>query len=137
MYVCFIPITYIIIIIYLAMHVRWNLICKSARQPPVQSFQLPCLPLTARKHCSHINLCGVQLRKYICTTIYKCPHSIYSGFEVTCPDCDLKFALDHAARDKKSVILRHFVFKIREHSSYEECSRNSNFECIMTNYDEL
>ena len=25
---------------------------------------------------------------------------IYSGFEVTCPDCDLKSALDHAARDK-------------------------------------
>ena len=24
----------------------------------------------------------------------------YSGFEVTCPDCDLQSALDHAARDK-------------------------------------
>ena len=26
--------------------------------------------------------------------------TIYSGFEVTCPDCDLQSALDHAARDK-------------------------------------
>ena len=26
--------------------------------------------------------------------------STYSGFEVTCPDCDLQSALDHAARDK-------------------------------------
>ena len=26
--------------------------------------------------------------------------SAYSGFEVTCPDCDLQSALDHAARDK-------------------------------------
>ena len=25
---------------------------------------------------------------------------VYSGFEVTCPDCDLKSAPDHAARDK-------------------------------------
>ena len=25
---------------------------------------------------------------------------VYSGFEVTCPDCDLQSALDHAARDK-------------------------------------
>ena len=25
---------------------------------------------------------------------------LYSGFEVTCPDCDLQSALDHAARDK-------------------------------------
>ena len=25
---------------------------------------------------------------------------MYSGFEVTCPDCDLQSALDHAARDK-------------------------------------
>ena len=24
----------------------------------------------------------------------------YSGFEVTCPDCDLQSALDHTARDK-------------------------------------
>ena len=24
----------------------------------------------------------------------------YSDFEVTCPDCDLQSALDHAARDK-------------------------------------
>ena len=24
---------------------------------------------------------------------------VYSGFEVTCPDCDLQSALDHAARD--------------------------------------
>ena len=24
----------------------------------------------------------------------------YSGFKVTCPDCNLKSALDHAARDK-------------------------------------
>ena len=50
----------------------------------------------------------------------------YSGFEVTCPDCDLKSALDHAARDKRAsyfVIVRHFVLKIRH-----ECSRNSNFE---------
>ena len=26
---------------------------------------------------------------------------VYSGFEFTCPDCDLQSALDHAARDKK------------------------------------
>ena len=26
--------------------------------------------------------------------------SCYSGFEVTCPDCNLQSALDHAARDK-------------------------------------
>ena len=32
---------------------------------------------------------------------------IYSGFEVTCPDCDLKSALDHAARDKLGRCLQH------------------------------
>ena len=38
-----------------------------------------------------------------------------------------------------SVIVRHVVFKIwiARALSYEECSRNSNFEYIMTNYDEL
>ena len=63
----------------------------------------------------------------------------YSGFEVTCPDCDLKSALDHAARDKKAsyFVISYSKFELPEHSSYEECSRNSNFECIMTNYDEL
>ena len=31
---------------------------------------------------------------------YSSPNTCnYSGFEVTCPDCDLKSALDHAARD--------------------------------------
>ena len=32
--------------------------------------------------------------------VYRC-ECIYSGFEVTCPDCDLKSALDHAARDNE------------------------------------
>ena len=63
----------------------------------------------------------------------------YSGFEVTCPDCDLKSALDdHAARDKLAswFVISYSKFELREHSR-EECSRNSNFEYIMTNYDEL
>ena len=31
--------------------------------------------------------------------------SNYSGFEVTCPDCDLQSALDHVARD----VVRHLT----------------------------
>ena len=44
----------------------------------------------------------------------------YSGFEVTCPDCDLKSALDHAARDKKAsyFVISYSKFESREHSSY-------------------
>ena len=65
---------------------------------------------------------------------------MYSGFEVTCPDCDLQSALDHAARDKWAsyfIIVRHYVFKIRIAWALflRECSRNSNFKYEMTNYD--
>ena len=38
-----------------------------------------------------------SLKVVSCTMTICC---IYSGFEVTCPDCDLQSALDHAARDK-------------------------------------
>ena len=31
--------------------------------------------------------------------------AIYSAFEVSCPNCDLKSALDHAARDLRTVVL--------------------------------
>ena len=43
----------------------------------------------------------------------------YSGFEVTCPDCDLKSALDdHAARDKLAsyFVISYSKFELREHS---------------------
>ena len=66
------------------------------------------------------------MKLYVVKLLVGAPSFLYySGFEVTCPDCDLKSALDYAARDKK------------RHTSYEECSRNSNFEYIMTNYDDV
>ena len=36
-----------------------------------------------------------------------------SGFEATCPDCDLKSALDHTTR----FVISYLKFELRDHSS--------------------
>ena len=50
----------------------------------------------------NVMLCHVvriPLNRYVCSENYVG----YSGFEVTCPNCDLKSALDHAARDRVQI----------------------------------